>query len=152
MQSDRPWGTVGKGIGVRRGLWSKVRHELSTRFVIPAWQTRVRAPQQRGDKHAASAEAVGERERPTSPACNIAGMWPDPADNEKNIRWVRDYYAALAPHSLAGGYVNFASADDQAGASATTNEAPPTTGSPKCIRPTIPATCSAATRTSCPAS
>jgi hypothetical protein len=40
-------------------------------------------------------------------------MWPDPADNEKNIRWVRDYYAALAPHSLAGGYVNFASADDQ---------------------------------------
>ena len=109
----RPWGTVGKGIGVRRGLRSKVRHELSTRFVIPAGKPGVRAPQQRGDKHAASAEAVGERERPTSPACNIAGMWPDPADNEKNIRWVRDYYAALAPHSLAGGYVNFASADDQ---------------------------------------
>jgi len=91
----------------------QVRHELSTRFVIPAGKPGVRAPQQRGDKHAASAEAVGERERPTSPACNIAGMWPDPADNEKNIRWVRDYYAALAPHSLAGGYVNFASADDQ---------------------------------------
>jgi len=44
----------------------------------------------------------------------IAGMWPDPADNDKGIRWVKDYYAALAPHSLPGGYVNFASADDQA--------------------------------------
>ena len=47
-------------------------------------------------------------------ACVLAGMWPDPADNEANIAWVREYYAALAPHSLAGGYVNFASADDQA--------------------------------------
>jgi FAD/FMN-containing dehydrogenase len=40
-------------------------------------------------------------------------MWLDPADNDKNIRWVKDYYAALAPHSQPGGYVNFASGDDQ---------------------------------------
>ncbi|MGY1739576.1 MULTISPECIES: FAD-binding oxidoreductase [unclassified Blastococcus] len=44
---------------------------------------------------------------------NIAGMWPDPAGNEANIAWVRDYYAAIAPHSEPGGYINFASADDQ---------------------------------------
>lgn len=43
----------------------------------------------------------------------IAGMWPDPADNEANISWVRDYYAATAPHSEQGGYVNFMAADDQ---------------------------------------
>ena len=43
----------------------------------------------------------------------IAGMWPDPAQNEANTEWVRDYYAALAPHSAGGGYVNFASGDDQ---------------------------------------
>ncbi|TDD90283.1 FAD-binding oxidoreductase [Saccharopolyspora karakumensis] len=43
----------------------------------------------------------------------IAGMWPDPADNEANISWVRDYYAATAPHSEEGGYVNFMAADDQ---------------------------------------
>jgi FAD/FMN-containing dehydrogenase len=43
----------------------------------------------------------------------IAGMWPDPGDNEKNIQWVKDYYAALQPHSLAGGYVNFMADDDQ---------------------------------------
>lgn len=44
---------------------------------------------------------------------NIAGMWPEPADNERNIAWVRDYYAALEPHSEPGGYINFASPDDQ---------------------------------------
>jgi FAD/FMN-containing dehydrogenase len=43
----------------------------------------------------------------------IAGMWPDPADNEKNIKWVKDYYQAVHPHSSAGGYVNFMSGDDQ---------------------------------------
>jgi FAD/FMN-containing dehydrogenase len=43
----------------------------------------------------------------------IAGMWPDVADNEANIKWVRDYYDAVAPHSEEGGYVNFMSGDDQ---------------------------------------
>ncbi|HEY9524778.1 MAG TPA: FAD-binding oxidoreductase [Thermopolyspora sp.] len=43
----------------------------------------------------------------------IAGMWPDPADNPANIRWVRDYFDATAPHSERGGYVNFMSDDDQ---------------------------------------
>lgn len=43
----------------------------------------------------------------------IAGMWPDPADNDANIAWVRDYYGAIAPHSEAGGYVNFMSGDDE---------------------------------------
>jgi FAD/FMN-containing dehydrogenase len=43
----------------------------------------------------------------------IAGMWPDPAHNEKNTKWVKDYYQALHPHSLPGGYVNFMAGDDQ---------------------------------------
>ena len=43
----------------------------------------------------------------------IAGMWPDPADTEANIAWVRDYYDATAPLSEDGGYINFMSGDDQ---------------------------------------
>lgn len=61
---------------------------------------------------AADATAFGHRDATFAPV--IAGMWPDPADNDKNIAWVKDYYAAVAPHSQAGGYVNFASPDDQA--------------------------------------
>ena len=56
--------------------------------------------------------AFGHRD--ASFATVIAGMWPDPADNEANTTWVKDYYAAIAPHSAAGGYINFAAADDQA--------------------------------------
>ena len=43
----------------------------------------------------------------------IAGMWPEPADNEKNVKWVKDYYKALEPHSSKGGYINFMADDDQ---------------------------------------
>ncbi len=42
----------------------------------------------------------------------IAGMWPDAADNEANIRWVRDYYDAVHPYGADAGYVNFMSGDD----------------------------------------
>jgi hypothetical protein len=51
--------------------------------------------------------------RDASFAAVIAGMWPDPADNESSIQWVRDYYDATAPHSEEGGYINFMADDDQ---------------------------------------
>ena len=43
----------------------------------------------------------------------IAGMWDNPADNDKNIAWVRGYYEALEPYSAEGGYINFMDGDDQ---------------------------------------
>jgi FAD/FMN-containing dehydrogenase len=43
----------------------------------------------------------------------IVGAWPDSADNEANVRWVRDYYDATAPLSEEGGYINFMAGDDQ---------------------------------------
>ena len=66
-----------------------------------------------GACHDVAADATAFGHRDATYACVIAGMWPDPADNEANVAWVRDYYTALAPHSAPGGYVNFASADDQ---------------------------------------
>jgi FAD/FMN-containing dehydrogenase len=43
----------------------------------------------------------------------IVAAWEDPANDAERIQWVRDYYEALAPHSEAGGYVNFMAEDDQ---------------------------------------
>lgn len=60
-----------------------------------------------------SADATAFSYRDTKFATVIAGAWPDPADNQKNIKWVKDYYKALEPHSSAGGYINFMDADDQ---------------------------------------
>lgn len=43
----------------------------------------------------------------------IAGMWNDPAENEANTEWVREYWKALHPYAEPGGYINFMDADDQ---------------------------------------
>lgn len=59
---------------------------------------------------APDATAFGHRE--AKYAVVVAGMWPDPAQNESNTRWVRDYYKALTPYSEEGGYINFAAGDD----------------------------------------
>ncbi|RCW40458.1 FAD/FMN-containing dehydrogenase [Halopolyspora algeriensis] len=66
-----------------------------------------------GACHRVSPKATAFAYRDANFATVIAGMWPDPADNEANISWVRDYYAATAPHSQEGGYINFMAGDDQ---------------------------------------
>lgn len=43
----------------------------------------------------------------------IGGAWRNPADNEQNMRWVRDYEEALRPYSEGSGYVNFMASEDQ---------------------------------------
>ena len=63
--------------------------------------------------HDVAADATAWGHRDATYAVVIAGMWPDPADNEANTQWVKDFDAAIAPHSQGGGYINFASADDQ---------------------------------------
>ncbi len=66
-----------------------------------------------GACHRVSPDSTAFAYRDATFATVIAGVWPDRADNEKNVKWVRDYYKALEPHSAAGGYVNFMDADDQ---------------------------------------
>ena len=65
-----------------------------------------------GAVHDVPADATAFGHRGAKYATVIAGMWPDPAQNQANIKWVRDYYAALAPHSEKGGYINFMAGDD----------------------------------------
>ncbi|MEW2139111.1 FAD-binding oxidoreductase [Streptomyces sp. NPDC005409] len=66
-----------------------------------------------GACHRVAPDATAFAYRDASFATVIAGMWPDPADNEANTAWVRDYYEATAPHSQEGGYINFMADDDQ---------------------------------------
>jgi FAD/FMN-containing dehydrogenase len=66
-----------------------------------------------GAVHDVATDATAFAYRDANFAPVIAGMWPDAADNEANIRWVRDYHEALEPHTSAGGYVNFMAEDDQ---------------------------------------
>jgi FAD/FMN-containing dehydrogenase len=66
-----------------------------------------------GACHRVAADETAFAYRDATFATVIAGMWPDPAENDANIAWVREYFDATAPHAEAGGYVNFMSGDDQ---------------------------------------
>jgi FAD/FMN-containing dehydrogenase len=66
-----------------------------------------------GAAHRVSSDATAFGHREANFATVIAGMWPDPTQNEANIKWVKDYAAATAPYSDEGGYINFMAGDDQ---------------------------------------
>ncbi len=66
-----------------------------------------------GAVHDVASEATAFAYRDANFAPVIAGMWLDPADNDANIKWVREYHAALEPHTSDGGYINFMAEDDQ---------------------------------------
>ena len=42
----------------------------------------------------------------------VVGVDPDPANNEKIIKWSQDYWNALHPYSSGGSYLNFEMADE----------------------------------------
>ncbi len=67
-----------------------------------------------GAAHRVAPDATAFAYRDANFAAVIAGMWPDPGQNEANIAWVKDYHAAVSPHSEEGGYINFMAEDDQA--------------------------------------
>lgn len=79
---------------------------------VPALQSTMHLYPIDGAVHDVAPDATAFAYRDASYAAVIAGMWEDPADNVDNTRWVRDYYAAIEPHSEAGAYVNFRSEDD----------------------------------------
>jgi FAD/FMN-containing dehydrogenase len=66
-----------------------------------------------GACHDVAPDATAFAYRDANFATVIAGAWPDPADNEANIKWVRGYYDATARHAEEGGYINFMAEDDQ---------------------------------------
>lgn len=66
-----------------------------------------------GAVHRVASDDTAFAYRDANFAMVVAGMWPDPADNESHTRWVRDYWEAIHPHNAEGGYVNFLSGDDQ---------------------------------------
>jgi hypothetical protein len=80
---------------------------------VPALQSAMHLYPIDGAVHDVAPDATAFACRDAGFAAVIAGMWPEPTDNEANVAWVRGYYEALAPHSTEGGYVNFMAGDDQ---------------------------------------
>ncbi|TGN65747.1 FAD-binding oxidoreductase [Nocardioides eburneiflavus] len=80
---------------------------------VPAMESTMHLYSIDGAVHDVAVDATAFAHRNVNFSPVVAGMWPDPADNEANIAWVRDYHAALEPHTSDGGYINFMADDDQ---------------------------------------
>ncbi|KAA9152989.1 FAD-binding oxidoreductase [Amycolatopsis acidicola] len=80
---------------------------------VPALQSTMHIYPVNGACHRVPAQDTAFAYRDANFATNIVGVWPDPADDERGKKWVRDYYADVAPYSEEGGYVNFMAADDE---------------------------------------
>jgi len=80
---------------------------------VPAMTSTMHIYPINGACHDVASDQTAFAYRDANFATVIAGMWPDPAQNSANTRWVREYYDATAPLSEAGGYINFMAEDDQ---------------------------------------
>ena len=59
---------------------------------------------------AEDATAFGNRE--ANYILNVWGVWEDPADDAREIAWVRDFWDAMQPHARGGHYTNFLGAEE----------------------------------------
>ena len=57
-------------------------------------------------------DATAYAHRDTRFVMNVHGRWDDPVDDERCIRWAREFFKASAPFASAGVYVNFLTADE----------------------------------------
>src|SRR5919198_585497 len=80
---------------------------------VPAVNSTVHIYPINGAAHRVAPDETAFAYRDANFATVIAGMWPDAAENDANIGWVRGFYDATAPLSEEGGYVNFMAEDDQ---------------------------------------
>ena len=65
-----------------------------------------------GACHRVGADETAFGHRDANFSMVVVSAWEDPADDEANTQWVRQYSDAIAPHSEPGGYINFMAADD----------------------------------------
>jgi FAD/FMN-containing dehydrogenase len=76
---------------------------------IPSPMTAVNIYHLGGALARVSPDATAFPHRAASYALNILSRWRDPAEDEMQIAWTREFWAAMQPHALGGSYVNFLS-------------------------------------------
>lgn len=74
-----------------------VRSPLTANIMIPLGGAVARVPD----------DAAPLRFRDAGWNYHILSQWADPVVSEENIRWTRDFDAAMADHALGGVYINF---------------------------------------------
>ena len=57
-------------------------------------------------------DAIAYAHRDARYVMNVHGRWDDAADDERCIRWAREYFEASRPYASTGAYINFLTADE----------------------------------------
>jgi len=65
------------------------------------------------DQISPESSAAGERGAPY--LLEILGNWSDPADSERNVGWVRDFFAEIQTHSSGRTNLNFPGSGNEPG-------------------------------------
>jgi len=60
----------------------------------------------------AAKDSVAYPHRDAEYVMNVHGRWENAADDERCIRWARDFFKASAPFATGGAYVNFLTAEE----------------------------------------
>lgn len=80
---------------------------------LPTPQTEIFIGQVGGKMSDVPVEATAYPHRKVNYVMNVHGRWDDPADDERCVRWSREFFQAVAPYSTGSVYVNFMTADEQ---------------------------------------
>ena len=75
--------------------------------VVPSPLTAVHIHQMGGFLGRVPEEETSFSHRSENFILNIVGTWSDTGENEKNMRWVRDFFAGMKQYSSGAVYVNF---------------------------------------------
>jgi FAD/FMN-containing dehydrogenase len=59
-----------------------------------------------------AADSMAYAQRDAKFVMNFHGRWEDPVDDERCVRWARDFFNATAPFASGGVYINFMTADE----------------------------------------
>ncbi len=106
-----------------RNYWkSHYLHEISDAFIdtvipyaadFPSPDCEVLIPQLGGAISRVPEDETAFTNRQAPTLINLHTRWEKAADDEKNIRWAREFFEALKPFSTGGVYVNFIGEEDE---------------------------------------
>lgn len=79
---------------------------------MPSMHTEIFLGSIEGAANRVASDATAFPNRDTKYVANVHGRWEDPKDDEKCIKWARDFFADSKPFASGGAYVNFMTEDE----------------------------------------
>ena len=95
------------------GLTDGLRDTLLTyAATLPADETDIFLAHLGGAIRRVPDEATAYGARDAEFLVNMHGRWRSPADDDRVIRWAREFHTAMAPHATGSAYMNFLTSDE----------------------------------------